>query len=126
MTDDELIVLAERLDSHMGKQDVPVLLRDCRLAAKAIETLITERDRLRDLFRKDGEEHASIVRDLTYRHEARITKYIDRIADLEEKLAKAREALVPFASAMILTNGAVVGMDRYWFDRARSTLEDLK
>jgi hypothetical protein len=35
----EITDLIERLDSHMGLQDASILLRDCRLAAKALTDL---------------------------------------------------------------------------------------
>lgn len=35
---DKIEELIERLESHMGKQDVPVLLADCRAAAAALRT----------------------------------------------------------------------------------------
>ncbi len=39
--------LVERLESHMGRQDVPVLLADCRQAAATITRLTAERDEAR-------------------------------------------------------------------------------
>ena len=39
--------LLERLTSHMVKQDVPILIADCRLAAGAISALQAEIDALR-------------------------------------------------------------------------------
>jgi hypothetical protein len=43
-TETDIDALIERLDSHMGQQDVPVLLRDCRLARDALRQLRAERD----------------------------------------------------------------------------------
>ena len=44
MTDIDALV--ERLDSHMGKAEVPDLLRDCRLARDAIKQLQAENRKL--------------------------------------------------------------------------------
>ena len=41
-----LASLVERLNSHMGKQDVSVLLADCRQAATALEALAAENAKL--------------------------------------------------------------------------------
>lgn len=60
------------------------ILKRLREAARDIE-------RLRDLLRKDGEDHARIVRDLTDRHERRITKYAEAIDKV--KAAARRQAL---------------------------------
>ena len=43
--------LLERLDSHMGQADVPVLLRDCRLAFAEITRLRAEVESLREAAR---------------------------------------------------------------------------
>lgn len=37
---DDLAGLVERLESHMGRQEVAVLLADCRAAAAAIQSLV--------------------------------------------------------------------------------------
>ena len=47
MTRAEAEKLIERLTSHMGKAEVPDLLRDCRLAADALAHLRAERDEMR-------------------------------------------------------------------------------
>ena len=43
-TDADIVELIDRLDSHMGQQDIAVLLRDCRLARDALLRLRAERD----------------------------------------------------------------------------------
>ena len=54
-------------------------------------------DELQELFRIDGEDHASVVRYITNRHETRITKYAERIKELRDEnaelLADQRETL---------------------------------
>lgn len=42
----DVAVVVERLESHMGKQDVGVLLADCRIAATLLTTLSAENARL--------------------------------------------------------------------------------
>ncbi len=80
-----------------GGQHAP----DCRLAAalaappsSEIADLRAEIGRLRDLFRKDGDDHARTVKDLTERHEARITKYAERIAELRAERDAANDAIM--------------------------------
>ncbi len=65
-----------------------------------IKELTEERDRLakqvdelQELFRIDGEQHASVIRDLTNRHETRITKYAERIKELREANAELKPLL---------------------------------
>lgn len=51
----ETEALIERLTSHMGKADVGDLLRDCRLAAKALATLedrVARAESEREIFAK--------------------------------------------------------------------------
>ena len=43
-------------------------------------------------------------------------------ADLQAEVERLRTALRPFAEVTILPTGAVVGMERFWFDRARAAL----
>lgn len=69
-----------------------------------IDALTEERDRLakqvdelQELFRIDGENHASVIRDLTNRHETRITKYAERIKELRDANA---ELLASLASVL--------------------------
>lgn len=61
------------------------------------DRLAKQVDELQELFRIDGENHASVIRDLTNRHETRITKYAERIKELRdanaELLADQRETL---------------------------------
>lgn len=40
-----------------------------------------EIERLRGLFRLDGEQHAAQIKELTERHEARITRYAEVLAE---------------------------------------------
>ena len=69
-----------------------------------IDALTEERDRLakqvdelQELFRIDGEQHASVIRDLTNRHETRITKYAERTKELRDENA---ELLASLASVL--------------------------
>lgn len=54
-------------------------------------------DELQELFRIDGENHASVVRYITNRHETRITKYAERTKELREANA---ELLASLASVL--------------------------
>jgi len=54
-----------------------------------------EIERLRDLFRLDGEQHAQHIKGLTEAHEARITKYATALAERDaqiERLTAGKEA----------------------------------
>lgn len=65
MTTEEAAALAERLESHMGLQDQPVLLADCHLAAQAIRTLLASQERAIAeavaIIRRSGEGWANVV-----------------------------------------------------------------
>lgn len=61
------------------------------------DRLAKQVDELQELFRIDGENHASVIRDLTNRHETRITKYAERIKELRDANAELLAGLEPFA-----------------------------
>lgn len=64
----------------------------CAALTGQVETGAAEIERQRELFRLDGEGHASYVRDLTNKHEVRITKYAERIGEMMcERDAARRE-----------------------------------
>lgn len=65
-----------------------------------IETLEAEIERLRDLFRKDGEQHAAYTSRLTARHETRITKYAEAVEALRKTADRAYGAGFRDAKAM--------------------------
>lgn len=52
-----------------------------------------EVERLRELFRADGEQHAQFVKNLTKAHEDRITKYADAFADFRAEVERKDAAL---------------------------------
>jgi hypothetical protein len=56
----------------------------CQAAADGADEI----ERLRELFRKDGEMHAAHVKGLTERHEARITKYIDALREKDAEIER--------------------------------------
>jgi len=61
-----------------------------------VETLPLEAadeiDRLRDLFRMDGKQHANHIKSLTKSHEARISKYAKEFERLRRERDEARAA----------------------------------
>ena len=81
--------------------EAKALITELNADKKALEAerdrLAKQVDELQELFRIDGENHASVIRDLTNRHETRITKYAERIKELRdanaELLADQRETL---------------------------------
>ena len=46
----------------------------------------------------------------------------DRLTQLSEDNERMRKALRPFAEVTILPTGAVVGLERYWFDCASAAI----
>ena len=67
-------------------KDLIERLRACKIerdlgneAADALAAQAAEIERLRDLFKIDGELHAQHIKDLTTRHEMRINKYLDAL-----------------------------------------------
>lgn len=93
--------LAERLRDEMGSIGGPSytqMMQQRLEAASALEAQAEEIARLREMFRADGDDHAKIIRDLSDRHETRITKYADAIAALKAENERLREALQPFAA----------------------------
>lgn len=65
-----------------------------------IESLEAEIERLRDLFRMDGEQHAAHIKGLTKRHEARIAKYAETIEALRKSADRVYGAGFRDAKAM--------------------------
>ncbi|CAH1665726.1 MULTISPECIES: hypothetical protein [unclassified Chelatococcus] len=65
-----------------------------------IDSLEAEIERLRDLFRMDGEQHAAHIKDLTERHEARITKYAEAVQAHRDATERAYGAGFRDAKAM--------------------------
>lgn len=65
-----------------------------------IESLEAEVERLRDLSRTDGEQHAAHVRRLTRQHETRITRYAEAIEALRKSAERAYGAGFRDAKAM--------------------------
>lgn len=53
-------------------------------------------------------------------HEAMLAA--DRLTQLSEDNERLRKALRPFAEVTILPTGAVVGLERYWFDCASAAI----
>lgn len=74
----------------LSSQYVCLLLSE---AAETIQRLVAERDELRELFRKDGEDHARTIRDLTERHSARIDKYYEALTEARAERRGLRAAL---------------------------------
>lgn len=97
----EIAGLIERLDSHMGMQDVSILLRDCRLAAAALTASEAEAADLRrkleehqDAEDKAAREMATVIQGLRNRAtaaERKLEERDKRIAKLEADLAFADE-----------------------------------
>jgi CHASE3 domain sensor protein len=81
---DDLIVQATTERSHYYTASV------LREAASTIRALVAENERLRELFRIDGEQHATRIREMEKAHDARIAKYYEA---LEAKRTKLREAV---------------------------------
>ncbi|MFG1302116.1 hypothetical protein V5F49_20210 [Xanthobacter sp. V3C-3] len=94
---DDLVARLHNAERHefqaTALQRVPVHRSDARKlfieAASALASRDKEIERLRDLFRVDGEQHAAHVKGLTERHEARITKYADAVAEQRALAATA-------------------------------------
>jgi tRNA/tmRNA/rRNA uracil-C5-methylase (TrmA/RlmC/RlmD family) len=56
-----------------------------------------EVERLRELFRSDGEQHAQFVKTLTEAHEVRITKYADAFNEMRTDVERKDAALLRIA-----------------------------
>lgn len=65
-------------------------LRDAR---RQIEDRSAEIERLHNLFRLDGEQHANHVRGLTDQHETRLQKYIEAVRERDAEIEGWRESL---------------------------------
>jgi len=59
---------------------------------RALAAAQAEIERLRDLFRIDGEQHAERIRQLTAAHELRINKYADALAASRAEVERLRHA----------------------------------
>lgn len=129
MTDDEYCAVIERLGWHQehpmtGK--LVLINPDGPKAAAALSAMLEERDKAREY---GGQAR---IRE-NKAEDARISAQ-SRITDLEQKLAKAREALEPFAASSFgKDNEDTDDIPVYDYEltvgnfrRARSTLEELK
>lgn len=84
---DDLAGLVERLESHMGRQEVAVLLADCRAAAATIQSLVARNAELEAGVR---EQIAFYAMELTF---LRGYAEDERIADIEYRRDRARSLL---------------------------------
>jgi CHASE3 domain sensor protein len=60
---------------------------------KALSQKDAEIERLRDLFRVDGEQHATRIREMEKAHDARVAKYYEALEAERAKLSKAVEVM---------------------------------
>ncbi|MFG1284440.1 hypothetical protein [Xanthobacter autotrophicus] len=81
-------LLLQKAASHITRLEERCAALDGQVEAGAAEI-----ERQRELFRLDGEGHASYVRDLTNKHEVRITKYAERIGEMMHERDAARREI---------------------------------
>lgn len=104
--------LVERLESHMGQQDVPVLLHDCREAAARIRELEAEVERLaldEAAMRKQSIKNARyyVAAEARCRKLEEALGEIVAVADAIDAPLVIRESLPPYAELKTRGRGAL-------------------
>ena len=103
----DVAALVERLGYHSEHPVTGKLVLtnpDGPDAASAIKAQAAEIERLRELFRIDGEQHAAHIKGLTQAHEARVAKYAEAKEAAEAKMREAVEVLREIADSDDIDN----------------------
>lgn len=88
---------------------------------------VAEIERLRGLFRLDGEQHAQHIKRLTEAHEARITKYATALAERDATIERlTREADGQFVEAAIRVMQANPGFNARDYAQDGITADDFE
>lgn len=84
----------DRLEKHSADraQDIITLGQQVGTLTRERDEARAEVERLRELFRADGEQHAQFVKNLTKAHEDRITKYADAFKEMRAEVDGWRDA----------------------------------
>lgn len=109
--------LIERLRSHMGRQEVPILLKDCRLAADKLEELAAENEGLQRRLEltQDTDSKMKLLLD----QEDQIIRQEAALAEKDKEIAALREALEQvYADAVSIGRG-----ENSISDKARGMVE---
>jgi len=96
-------------------------------AADAMQAQAAEIERLLDLFRIDGEQHAMRIREMEKAHDARVAKYYKALEAERAKLREAAEIMAPFRGVAAMLGSACQDDERRWPGaKPMPTVGDLK